>query len=503
MNNIPLGSAELGFIALYLVSLIGIGYWGMRARTENSLKDFYLAGSGVGFMVLVLTLYATQYSGNTLFAFTGKTFRIGYAWLMSVHFMTSIIVVYLVFAPKLHRLAKRETFITPADYLQHRFSHHPYTVLASITMVLAISNYLLAQLTAMGLLLQGMTDDIDPQTAFVAGVIFLAVIMLVYETLGGFRAVAWTDLIQGSILMIGFVILLFIVLDHFGGLGKSYELLRSAEPEKVAVPDARTNLRWFSYIIVVGLGGALYPQAIQRIYAARSQRVLRNGVATMAFLPLTASLIAVLVGITAAASTEPSLASLTNTESDRVFSEICRIVMDKSDLHRWLIVVLLAAVLAALMSTADSVLLSVSSMLTKDIYHRQINPNASEARLTMIGKSISWVVVAVMAGVAIYLNSLENKPTLVKLMDMKFDMLMQLAPGFILGAYWRGMKSNTPFWGLVCGLICIFALYPIGTLVNWGVHAGIFGLAVNLSVVVAMSKWPLSSGTKADLKPKY
>tara|TARA_Y100001968_G_scaffold83779_1_gene74853 strand:+ start:1442 stop:2953 length:1512 start_codon:yes stop_codon:yes gene_type:complete len=503
LNNIPLGSAELGFIALYLVSLIGIGYWGMRARTENSLKDFYLAGSGVGFMVLVLTLYATQYSGNTLFAFTGKTFRIGYAWLMSVHFMTSIIVVYLVFAPKLHRLAKRETFITPADYLQHRFSHHPYTVLASITMVLAISNYLLAQLTAMGLLLQGMTDDIDPQTAFVAGVIFLAVIMLVYETLGGFRAVAWTDLIQGGILMIGFVILLFIVLDHFGGLGKSYELLRSAEPEKVAVPDARTNLRWFSYIIVVGLGGALYPQAIQRIYAARSQRVLRNGVATMAFLPLTASLIAVLVGITAAASTEPSLASLTNTESDRVFSEICRIVMDKSDLHRWLIVVLLAAVLAALMSTADSVLLSVSSMLTKDIYHRQINPNASEARLTMIGKSISWVVVAVMAGVAIYLNSLENKPTLVKLMDMKFDMLMQLAPGFILGAYWRGMKSNTPFWGLVCGLICIFALYPIGTLVNWGVHAGIFGLAVNLSVVVAMSKWPLSSGTKADLKPKY
>ena len=503
MNNIPLGSAELGFIALYLVSLIGIGYWGMRARTENSLKDFYLAGSGVGFMVLVLTLYATQYSGNTLFAFTGKTFRIGYAWLMSVHFMTSIIVVYLVFAPKLHRLAKRETFITPADYLQHRFSHHPYTVLASITMVLAISNYLLAQLTAMGLLLQGMTDDIDPQTGFVAGVIFLAVIMLVYETLGGFRAVAWTDLIQGSILMIGFVILLFIVLDHFGGLGKSYELLRSAEPEKVAVPDARTNLRWFSYIIVVGLGGALYPQAIQRIYAARSQRVLRNGVATMAFLPLTASLIAVLVGITAAASTEPSLASLTNTESDRVFSEICRIVMDKSDLHRWLIVVLLAAVLAALMSTADSVLLSVSSMLTKDIYHRQINPNASEARLTMIGKSISWVVVAVMAGVAIYLNSLENKPTLVKLMDMKFDMLMQLAPGFILGTHWRGMKSNTPFWGLVCGLICIFALYPIGTLVNWGVHAGIFGLAVNLSVVVAMSKWPLSSGTKADLKPKY
>ena len=471
MSKIPLGPLELGFIAIYLLSLIGIGYWGMRARTENSLKDFYLAGSGVGFMVLVLTLYATQYSGNTLFAFTGKTFRIGYPWLMSVHFMTSIIVVYLVFAPRLHSLAKRENFITPSDFLEYRFAHRPYTVLASITMVLAIGNYLLAQLTSMGLLLQGITE-FDERTAFIAGVILLAVIMLVYETLGGFRAVAWTDMIQGGILMVGFVVLLFVVLDHFGGLGNSYELLKSSKPEN---------------IFVVGLGGALYPQAIQRIYAARSQKVLRNGVATMAFLPLTASLVAVLVGITALAS--PELSELSSEDSDRVFSEVCRIIMGKSVLHRWLVVLLLAAVLAALMSTADSVLLSVSSMLTKDIYHRQINKNASQAQLTLIGKSISLIVVVVMASVAIYLQSLENKPTLVKLMNMKFDILMQLAPGFILSMYWQGMKTNAPFWGLVGGLICVFVLYPVGTLTNWGVHTGIFGLVVNLIIVFIISNF--------------
>ena len=486
MSKIPLGPLELGFIAIYLLSLIGIGYWGMRARNENSLKDFYLAGSGVGFTVLVLTLYATQYSGNTLFAFTGKTFRIGYPWLMSVHFMTSIIVVYLVFAPRLHSLAKRENFITPSDFLEYRFAHRPYTVLASITMVLAIGNYLLAQLTSMGLLLQGITE-FDERTAFIAGVILLAVIMLVYETLGGFRAVAWTDMIQGGILMVGFVVLLFVVLDHFGGLGTSYELLKSSKPEKVSVPNSIMTRQWFSYIFVVGLGGALYPQAIQRIYAARSQKVLRNGVATMAFLPLTASLVAVLVGITALAS--PELSELSSEDSDRVFSEVCRIIMGKSVLHRWLVVLLLAAVLAALMSTADSVLLSVSSMLTKDIYHRQINKNASQAQLTLIGKSISLIVVVVMASVAIYLQSLENKPTLVKLMNMKFDILMQLAPGFILSMYWQGMKTNAPFWGLVGGLICVFALYPVGTLTNWGVHTGIFGLVINLTIVFFISNF--------------
>jgi Na+/proline symporter len=96
-----------------------------------------------------------------------------------------------------------------------------------------------------------------------------------------------------------------------------------------------------------------------------------------------------------------------------------------------------------------------------------------------------------MAAIAIYLNSLENKPTLVKLMDMKFDMLMQLGPGFILGMHWRGMKPSAPFWGLVSGLALVFALYPVGTLTNWGIHAGVFGLAFNLLVVVALSKWPL------------
>ena len=287
--------------------------------------------------------------------------------------------------------------------------------------------------------------------------------------------------------MVGFVVLLFVVLDHFGGLGNSYELLKSSKPEKVSVPNSIMTRQWFSYIFVVGLGGALYPQAIQRIYAARSQKVLRNGVATMAFLPLTASLVAVLVGITALAS--PELSELSSEDSDRVFSEVCRIIMGKSVLHRWLVVLLLAAVLAALMSTADSVLLSVSSMLTKDIYHRQINKNASQAQLTLIGKSISLIVVVVMASVAIYLQSLENKPTLVKLMNMKFDILMQLAPGFILSMYWQGMKTNAPFWGLVGGLICVFALYPVGTLTNWGVHTGIFGLVVNLIIVFIISNF--------------
>ncbi len=98
---IPFTIAELAFIAVYLLSLIAIGLFGFYARRENSLRDFYLAGPGIGFVVLLLTLYATQYSGNTLFGFSGATYRRGYSWALSIHFMTAIVVFYLLLAPKL------------------------------------------------------------------------------------------------------------------------------------------------------------------------------------------------------------------------------------------------------------------------------------------------------------------------------------------------------------------------------------------------------------------
>jgi len=207
---IPFGPGAQVFIVFYLLSLLAIGALAYRARTEHSLQDFYLAGRGIGLITLLLTLYSTQYSGNTLLGFSGKTYRIGLSWGMCIHFMTAIVVVYLFFAPQLHRLAKRHDFITPVDFLTYRFQDQRLSLIASVVMVVAIANFLLAQLMAMGNALQGLTSA-DPATAYTVGVVVLALIIVVYETLGGFRAVAWTDVIQGSVLLLGFVLLLLAV----------------------------------------------------------------------------------------------------------------------------------------------------------------------------------------------------------------------------------------------------------------------------------------------------
>ena len=242
------------FISIYLGSLIFIGMFAYRARKENTLSDFYLAGSSFGLVVIFLTLYATQYRKNTMFGYSGKTYRVGYAWVMSLHFMTAIVACYMIYAPKLYALARKYQYVTPTDYLNHRFGSNAINVLATLIMIFVLANYLLAQLMAMGRAMQGLTD-IDPALAYQQGVILLTLIMVIYGTLGGIRAVAWTDVIQGGVLMLGFILLMFILYQQFGPISlATTKIMQSPVPviaAKVTVPDGDRLREWLSYILIV------------------------------------------------------------------------------------------------------------------------------------------------------------------------------------------------------------------------------------------------------------
>jgi len=328
-NLLPLGFGAWAFISFYLLSLLLIGWYAKKSRKEDTLNDFYLAGNGLSLSVLFLTLFATQYSGNTFFGFTGATYRLGYTWILSIHFMTSIIVCYLIFAPKLHKLSKKENFLTPSDYIQYRFKYSNLSLIISIIGIIVLSNYLLAQLMAMGRALQGISGDSDGSIYYIMGVLVLAGIIAIYGTMGGLRAVAWTDAIQGVILLVGFSALLVMLFDKFGPLSKATEIIfkmdEANNTRKAAVPDAQTCRTWLSYIIILG-GLSLYPQAIQRIYAAKSEKVLKKGLAVMAFMPIPTMIISVIAGIMALAY----ISGLEGAATDQIFGQVLREIQEYS-----------------------------------------------------------------------------------------------------------------------------------------------------------------------------
>jgi SSS family solute:Na+ symporter/sodium/pantothenate symporter len=480
MQLLPFGTGAWLFIAAYLCSLLIIGWIGFNARREDTLKDFYLGGSGFGFIVLVLTLYATQYSGNSVFGVAGATYREGYGWLVSVHYMLAIIVFYQAFAPKLHALARRRGYVTPVDYLHERFESPWLSLLASIVMIVALNNYLLAQLMTMGRALQGLAGAYG-DVAYDYGVMALALIMLIYGTLGGIRAIAWTDVMQGGILMLGFLMLLGLLVSQFGPLTAATEIiLASADAPKIQRPEPQMLREWLSYILIIGIGGALYPHAIQRIYAAQTSRSLNLSLGVMAFLPFLTAFIAVIAGIYALAY----VPGLEGADTDQVLGSLLRIVQADSAMGYAFVVLIFSAVLAALMSTADSAMLSISSMFTKDIYAVYFNRRATEAELTRIGKRCSWIVVGGLSGLAILLK---DQASLIGLIDRKFDLLVQLAPAFMLAIHWPGLKRGPVLIGMVAGLgvSLLLAFGPFDFVVAgkvFGVHPGLYGLAVNLAI---------------------
>ena len=295
-ENLDLGNSALVFMGLYLVGMLLLGWLGRRSRKEESLRDFYLGGSSFGFIVLFLTFFATQYSGNTLLGFSGRSYQQGGSYIASVTFMVLVITVMMIYAPRLFRLARRFGYITPVDYIFHRFGSHSLRILSVLLLCWGLGNYILEQLVAMGHAVEGISSGtID----FMTGVLLLAVVMLVYESLGGMRSVAWTDVVQGILLGIGCFAILYILVTSKGGVAAATAVIQETAPEKLEVPAATGIRTWFSNLFLLGLGVAIYPHAIQRIFAAASLKTLRRSLAAMAFMPLGTTLLAFLIGFIA------------------------------------------------------------------------------------------------------------------------------------------------------------------------------------------------------------
>ena len=472
-------------VGLYLTAILVVGYTARRRQASNSLSDFYLAGRQLSGPVLLLTLYATQYSGNTLIGYPGEAFRLGFSWVMSVGFMMAIIVAYLFFAPELYRVARRHDFVTPGDWFSHRFGSPTLTLVANILLVAAIANYLLAQLMAMGHITAGLSGGAVP---YWVGVVLLTLVVLVYETVGGMRAVAWTDTLQGLMLVVGLTGLLLAVSPSPTHLGEVTTWIANEAPEKVAVPGWDVCRNWFSTILLIGLSGAVYPHAIQRIYAARSGAALRRSFSIMVFLPMATTGVVFLVGILAI----EQLATAGPIEADQVLPLLLTEWGQSSPLLYALSLLVIVAVVSAIMSTADSVLLSLSSILAKDVLGTTFLRGASEPRLTAVGKQLSWVLVAVLVAIA-----LNPRITLWGLTELKMEILAQVAPLFILGVGWSRLTTRGALAGMLTGTTVYAGLLAIGQPEPWNIHAGIVALAINVVTCVMVTVTQPTTITRA------
>lgn len=471
-----LGLPGIIFIGFYVASLLVVGWLGMRAKKENTLSDFYLGGRNLGFMVLLFTMFATQYSGNTLMGYPGKAYRAGFQMLFIVGAMVTVTAVLFIYAPRLRRLSEKRGYVTPGDFVQDRFGNRPLTVIATVLGIVALINYLITNLKVLGLVVVSVTGGV---IGFEASVIVLAVVMIVYEAMGGLRSVAWTDVTQGAILFIGVIVLFVAGMIHYGGIAFMSESLQTHRPEIWARPAFGDLRIWLGTLLLLGLGNALYPHAIQRIYASRSEKALQSGLRVMVFMPIFTSGLMVMIGLLAAAR----FPGLDQAGSDKVILYLLQDLAGSMTAMRVVAVIFIAAIIAATMSTIDSALLSMSSLVTQDLY-RPLRPRVSQKHLTLFGKIATVVLMAL----AVVLTIILKDKTIFRIIVFKHELLVQLAPVLMLGVHWRRLSAIPVLVGMVAGTVCAVAitLGAIGSVQPLGIQAGIWGLLLNLTLLIGL-----------------
>lgn len=466
----------VGVVALvvYLLALIGVAELARRAKQDHSPADHFLAGRSLGAFVLFLTLYATAYSGNSLLGYPGRAYRDGYSFVMATGFMMSIIVAFHALVPKLRPLSVRHHFVTPGDYVRLRFSGpwaRTLRLVIAVLMTLALANFLLAQLKAMGDVASVVTGGIVP---YEAGVIGLAFVILFYETLGGMRAVAWTDAAQGIAMLVGLMALLFWLLGESGGLEAITRAVAEKAPEKVATPSARMNANWFSSIALMGLASVLYPQAIQRVFAAESGHALRRSFAGMTFMPLATTLIVTLIGVAAIARFDIESA----VDTDGVVPMLLAEWGAAGGFATAAALIVFLGALSAIMSTADSCLLSLGSLLSRDL----LGAEGTDAAATRLGKRLAAVVL-----LATIPFALARELTLWRLIELKMELLVQCVPAFLIALHWPGLKTGPALSGIVAGTLFSVTLTFSDVTRIGGVHVGLVGCGVNVVVACLLS----------------
>lgn len=491
-ETVQLGNNAWYIFVCYSVFLLFIGWLGKQARQDHgSLSDFYLNARAMSFWVLLPTLYATQYSGNTLIGFAGKAYRSGFVVLSTVTFMMGVVATYLIYAPKLYSLSRKHQFITTGDFVHWRFASRPLTFLIALSGIVAMANFIISNLKAIGVMTEVATNGETP--AWV-GICFFAVIILIYETMGGLRSVAWTDVIQGLILFFGCGIIFYTIVDNAGGLGNVIQNIQEAAPQFWEAPKAKDQIGWWSTITVISIGIALYPHAIQRIYAAKNSRSLKKAFQVMVYLPFFTTLLMVSVGWIGR-TRFPELAN-----SDGVTLDFLMALAAEIPAISIVIVIFMAAVFSAIMSTIDSALLSISSMLTQDIY-RPLKPQLEEKKLTDFGKYASMVVMVIVVLLSIFLSG-----SIYQIIEIKLELLVQVAPAVLLGLHWKNLKSGPVLWGLITGLV-ISLFFVVGSMVvgesiprkPLNLHAGLVGFIANVFVIIVGQL--ITSGKKPASQP--
>ena len=433
-------------LALYFVLMIAIGLFAWRKSTDTS-EGYLLAGRNLPPSVAALSAGASDMSGWLLLGLPGALYVSGLveAWI-GIGLFVGAVANWIVVAPRLREQTEaRGNALTIPEFLANRFPDKAVAlrVVSAIVIVAFFTVYTAAGLVGGGKLFETAFAGLLPNVAlsdYMLGIWVTALVVLAYTMVGGFLAVSLTDFVQGCIMVVALVLMPLVVVFGSGGeAGGSIADVAVSQPGFLSLTYGLTLLGFIS-AVTWGLGYFGQPHIIVRFMAVRSVeevKAARNiGLAWMGV----ALVGAIGVGITGRAYAMRNGIEVKDPET--IF-----IILSEMLFHPLITGFLLAALLAAIMSTISSQLLVSSSSLTEDFYRLFLRKSASERERVNVGR----VCVALVALAAIAIASNPDSQVLGLVSNAWAGFGAAFGPLIILSLTWDRMTGAGAVAGLVTG----------------------------------------------------
>ena len=438
-------------LALYFILMMAIGYYAYRKSTGN-VAEYMLGGRQLHPAVAALSAGASDMSGWMLMGLPGAIYVSGMssAWI-AVGLLIGAYLNYKLVAPRLRAYTEiADDAITIPDYFEKRFKDNSrlLRVISSLVIVVFFTLY-----TSAGVVAGGKLFEASFGLSYELGLFLTAGVVVAYTLFGGFLAVSLTDFVQGCIMFVALVTVPIVTFMVLGGTDPVLNEINAIDPTLLQMTTGVTVLGVISSM-AWGLGYFGQPHIIVRFMAIATLKEVRAArLIGMSWMLVT------LIG--AVATGILGLAYVTSTGAELTDPETIFILLSQVLFHPLVGGFLLAAILAAIMSTISSQLLVSSSSLTEDFYKHFVRKGASQKELVLVGR-ISVLVVSL---VAIAL-AFDRSSTILSLVSNAWAGFgAAFGPLILLSLFWRDMTRNAALAGMVTGaatvLIWIYAPFQI------------------------------------------
>lgn len=440
-----------------------------REQKATDMPSYFLGNRKMNGFVSALSYSATTYSAFMIIGLAGLTYAGGVGALGFELMYFAGVSLVAIFGPRFWRAGKAFGYVTPSEMFGHRYDSRSVAVIISLASCLFLIPYAAVQLSGIGLLLEGLSGGAIP---FTGGIVLATGVAVLFSYIAGIRSVMWTDSLQALVMIVASTAVLLLVVSEMGGFGGLFATLSESHPESLVVPGGgffslttflALSIPWFFFSLSS-------PQLSQRLFMPSSLKSMRQMLLGFLVFGLIFTVVAVLWGLSALAAL-PDLA-----RADLATPSL----LSSGMVPPLLAVIVMVGVMAAAVSTIDSIMLTLSSMLARDVY-ANVGTRPSEKAQLAVGKIVIPIIALMAFGFA------QLQLDLIGVLAVASSVgLVVMVPAIIGAFFWkRGTAAGAICSILITGAAVIFA--QITGYKLFGLPPGIWGIFLATFVFIGIS----------------